>query len=54
MKCVDVLADNGWYEVSGAADYLELGRDEFSRVKVDSSKVHGSRTDPREDHSDWH
>jgi hypothetical protein len=29
MECVDVLADIGWYEVSGAADYLELGRDEF-------------------------
>ena len=37
---------------SGAADYLELGRDEFFfRIEVNSSKVRRSWTDPRDDYS---
>jgi len=33
-------------KVSGAADYLELGRDEFFRIEVNSSKVRGSKNRP--------
>jgi hypothetical protein len=54
IECVGALAGTNWYDASGAADHLELGKKKFFRIEVDSSKVHRPRTDPRDDCSKWY